>query len=515
MKQKLLLKTMLLLFALIAGSSSVWAQTTIWSEDFTGATADQAITTPTNTTYSGVTYTCTNGTGTSPGNTVVKNENTGGGTAPELMVGKKGSGDGATGGKFTVVIPLDNYEGDLILTYYQNKYTLKVSSPTAGVSGGQTLKPSEVGQQTTKFTGITASMTSITIEFEATTTSNVRLDDIVLTTAPAYTWDLSTDSYDVSPTEELISWTSTYATMKNERNGKSNTAVNNYIPTTRTSTRFYGNNILTITPTSGYTITSIVFTATTTGYADALQGSAWTNATASKDDKTVTVTPTDGSSAISATIGGTCGFTAVKVCYGPSTVSKTITAAGWATYCSPYALDFSSTIANLDGAYIVTGNTGTTLNLSPAITTTVPANTGLLLKGSGEVTIPVAASGAYVTTGNKLHGVTVATEKDPETIYVLMNEAAGVGFYKNSNAFTVGANTAYLAVGELEGFEGGSSAPRFMAIGDDNNGTTGIETLNVERGTLNDNSYYNLNGQRVAQPTKGLYIVNGRKVVIK
>jgi hypothetical protein len=44
---------------------------------------------------------------------------------------------------------------------------------------------------------------------------------------------------------------------------------------------------------------------------------------------------------------------------------------------------------------------------------------------------------------------------------------------------------------------------------------TGVETLNIERGTLNDNSYYNLAGQRVAQPTKGLYIVNGKKVVIK
>ena len=30
-----------------------------------------------------------------------------------------------------------------------------------------------------------------------------------------------------------------------------------------------------------------------------------------------------------------------------------------------------------------------------------------------------------------------------------------------------------------------------------------------------DNGVYNLNGQRVNQPTKGLYIVNGRKVVIK
>ena len=30
-----------------------------------------------------------------------------------------------------------------------------------------------------------------------------------------------------------------------------------------------------------------------------------------------------------------------------------------------------------------------------------------------------------------------------------------------------------------------------------------------------DGEFYNLAGQRVAQPTKGLYIVNGKKVVIK
>ena len=37
------------------------------------------------------------------------------------------------------------------------------------------------------------------------------------------------------------------------------------------------------------------------------------------------------------------------------------------------------------------------------------------------------------------------------------------------------------------------------------------------RGKMEDvrGEYYNLAGQRVAQPTKGLYIINGRKVVIK
>ena len=45
------------------------------------------------------------------------------------------------------------------------------------------------------------------------------------------------------------------------------------------------------------------------------------------------------------------------------------------------------------------------------------------------------------------------------------------------------------------------------------------ETTDVShvRGKMSDvrDDYYNLNGQRVEHPRKGLYIVNGRKVVIK
>ena len=206
MKQKLLLKSMLLLFALIAGSSSVWAgdPEVIWSENFDGLSANATPTTPTNAAYDGVTYTCTDGAGTSPGSTKIQNDKlAGGASAPEMMVGKKGSGDGAAGGKFTVEIPLDNFEGTLTLTYCQNKQPLKVSSPTAGVSGGQTLKPNAAGQQTTTFTGITAAMTSITIEFEATTTSNVRLDDIVLTGTKASGKTATTVTINGNPSTEV------------------------------------------------------------------------------------------------------------------------------------------------------------------------------------------------------------------------------------------------------------------------------------------------------------------------
>lgn len=152
------------------------------------------------------------------------------------------------------------------------------------------------------------------------------------------TIDLTAASYDASPTTELISWTGTYVTMQNDRNGNGNTAVNNYIPTSYNSTRFYKNNILTFTPEEGYKIDNIVFTAASENYATILANSSWENATAVASTTTVTVTAS-GSGAVSATMGNTCGFTQVVINYH-QVASNVVTV---------------ETPANSSGTLIVTG----------------------------------------------------------------------------------------------------------------------------------------------------------------
>ena len=58
-----------------------------------------------------------------------------------------------------------------------------------------------------------------------------------------------------------------------------------------------------------------------------------------------------------------------------------------------------------------------------------------------------------------------------------------------------------------------AAAPVAISFDD---GFTGIDaTLNGKRETTNDNVIYNLNGQRVETPKKGLYIINNKKVVVK
>ena len=135
------------------------------------------------------------------------------------------------------------------------------------------------------------------------------------------TWDLSKKTYTTE--EGLVTWSSSIATLSNTSNSPaSGTSATNYLggdANKRTSSRFYGNNIATLSAEDGYLITSAVFTATSSSYATTFAGSTWTNATASADDTTVTVTPTNGKQkTISITVGGTCGFTSVTV-----TVQKT------------------------------------------------------------------------------------------------------------------------------------------------------------------------------------------------
>ena len=185
-------------------------------------------------------------------------------------------------------------------------------------------------------------------------------------------------------------------------------------------------------------------------------------------------------------------------------VSKTISSAGWSTYCSPYALDFSSSIANLEGAYIITGNSGNTLTLSDAITTTVPANTGLLLKGTAStaVTIPVAATGSYDTSGNKLVGVTTSgTKLAAEGGYVLMTDPE-LGFYKNNNEFTLSANSAYLPTANV------SAARSAYFFG----GITGVEAVEAKAEAAEKDGKFVINGQLVIKKNGKMFNANGAQM---
>ncbi len=261
--------------------------------------------------------------------------------------------------------------------------------------------------------------------------------------APNVTWDLSTDETATATTTEMT-WTSTYATMAVAK-GSASTNTNNYYPGTSgqnyTSTRFYKNSELTITPTSGYAITSVVFTATTSSYASALATSTWTNATASTDGTTVTVTPTNGGNAISATIGGTCGFTEVKVYYEEYVAPAA--APVWSTLPTPtigigaeYELDLST---------YVTGTPTPTISLTTSVSSTLyEFEDGLLLfqptaTGTYEFTFTAensegSANATLTVTAVEATTYTLASSITSGKHYIITNGSdVAMGYDKGNN----------------------------------------------------------------------------------
>lgn len=160
----------------------------------------------------------------------------------------------------------------------------------------------------------------------------------------------------------------------------------------------------------------------------------------------------------------------------------------------------------------------------------IPANTALVIIGKEE-TATVKIKG--VTTGNETEGTTETwagtnvlsgtnldilygnnTEnitKDDVLIFGKGKDSGNVGFFKPSSSPTVTMiphNRAYLLRSELHtDNDQAVTYATFSFVGDE----TGID--NVEADTDDETVTYDIQGRRVNNPSKGVYIVNGKKVL--
>ena len=185
----------------------------------------------------------------------------------------------------------------------------------------------------------------------------------------------------------------------------------------------------------------------------------------------------------------------------------TIKDIGKTTWCSEYDLDFTN-VAGIK-AYTATGYDDIDKTIWLTRVMKVPAGTGILVKGdAGSYKIPhstVRAVYANFFKGNLGEAIQIEeTDGDKTNYYLSGKDGTFVSVNGNAN---IGKNKAYLQL-PTSVFAG----TRSIGINyDDEDGTTGI---NVQSSIQSDNAYYTLQGQRVAKPGKGLYIPNGKKVVI-
>ena len=216
------------------------------------------------------------------------------------------------------------------------------------------------------------------------------------------------------------------------------------------------------------------------------------------------------SDAVLQTVPGTLGngykFTLTK----PESPKVDITELKYATFYAPVAVQIPEGL----NAYYVSATTEQSASMT-AIEDVIPAKTGVVLYSETAKSYEfVVAATVPAIESNKLLGTTADKYIEGDA-YVLASVEGNVGFYKadlnkdesgaeGTTHFKNNAGKAYLPKPAQ------AAAARF--IGFDFGTETAIDELNGENGN-EKTVIYDLSGRRVQKAQKGLYIVNGKKVV--
>lgn len=150
----------------------------------------------------------------------------------------------------------------------------------------------------------------------------------------------------------------------------------------------------------------------------------------------------------------------------------------------------------------------------------IPAATAVVLKGEANTTYTLANTAELndkaetIEAENKLIGWAVDTDVPMGAGHYALNVKDDVvGFFvpqtvsADKTTFTAKANKAYLKI------EGAANAQMLTIREGADGGETSVESAMTDVSV--DKVYYDLTGRRVENPKQGIYIVNGRKVVIR
>jgi len=186
----------------------------------------------------------------------------------------------------------------------------------------------------------------------------------------------------------------------------------------------------------------------------------------------------------------------------------TIPSCGWATFCSASALDYT----DVDGltAHTATFNTSTSTATLHNLSAAVPANTGVVLEGEeGTYHVPVASSASSPSNNDLLGTTSALTTTSSYNYYALAldDSETSVGFKLVTTGVAIPACKAYYR------YASSSAAPTFFNMDSEEN-TTAINAVETAA-EQDDAPIYDLQGRLVENPTKGIYIKNGKKIIIR
>ncbi len=208
-------------------------------------------------------------------------------------------------------------------------------------------------------------------------------------------------------------------------------------------------------------------------------------------------------------------------------VLRTIKAGEWSTICLPFAMTaeqvteaFGSDVELGDFNGYDVADDGNTINVKFNAATAIKANHPYIIKvGTGVTEFTVDG----VDIDPQEAEINLGTSRKPKAFvgnYVAETAIGNGCLFLNNNKFWYSVGTtkikafrAYFDFNDLlPDFEDNFAEARVFIMFDDGE-TTGINEMRNEEGEMRN--VYNLNGQRVSQPARGLYIVNGKKAVIK
>ena len=194
----------------------------------------------------------------------------------------------------------------------------------------------------------------------------------------------------------------------------------------------------------------------------------------------------------------------------------TIGSAGYSTFSSAYPVDFTeATGVTAYRATQITEGTHANMVLLTKVSGKVPAATGLVLQGTANspVTIPTTASAESIGDNNLVATVktTAITASVGEYYYFLAGDTEStIGFYKITGTENSNAGKAYYRTTTELASDPTAPTARASWIFDD--GTQGINSVVNAQGS---DVVYDLQGRVAKVARAGLYIKNGKKVIMK